>query len=125
MTYQILYRYCKFCDDPMNHCGDRGNGKQRDFCDTQCQRKMYTMKKRIENYMKQMNLRNNKFEPEGEFTENNFKFVQLAIDYLQSNLPASRIAVHLNAALEGKNSSPFEDMFRIVAENNGKEKCLI
>lgn len=125
MTYQILYRYCKFCDDTINHCGDRGNGKQRDFCDTQCQRKMYTMKKRIENYMKQMSLRNNEFESDGEFTVSNFTFVQLATEYLQSNLPASRIAVHLNAALEGKKSSPFIDLFRYVAKNKGKETCLI
>ena len=126
MTFQMeLFRPCEYCGDTMNHCGDRGNGKQRHFCDRECSRKMYVLKKRIDNYMQQMVLRKNKFTRQGEFTERNYKFIQMASNYIDSNLPAIRIAFHINAALEGRNASPVEAVFQNIIENKGKVKCLI
>ena len=126
MTFQMaVTKECKYCGHTINHCGDRGNGKQRDCCDSTCSRKIYVIKKRIANYLGQIKLKKNKFEIEGEFTEKTFQFVELANNYLENNLPAIRIAAHLNAALEGRNASPVKAVFEDAIENKGKIKCLI
>lgn len=126
MTYQIeVQKCCKFCGNTMNYCGDRGNGKKRDFCERECTTKHYILKKRIVNYMAHMKLREYKFQRTGEFSEKTFKFMQLANQYIENNLPAIRLAQHINAALDGKKIMVVESVFKNLMENKGKDKCLI
>lgn len=116
MTYVVISRSCKYCGDAMNHCGDRGNGKQRDFCDRECSRKMYIIKKRIANYIAYMELRKHIVDKDGEFAEGPFKFIQLVSEYFDTGLPAKKILVHLNAALDGKNMVPVKEVFQNMIE---------
>lgn len=125
MTLQVELHECKYCGFTINHYGDRGNGRQRDFCDRTCTTRMYMLSKRITNYMSQMKLRKHAFDFEGEFSENIFKFMKLAVDYIETGLPAIRLVTHVNAALDGKNIVPVEAVFRNIVELKGKEKCLI
>ena len=111
MTFQIIKtKHCKWDNQVINLCARRGNGKQSDFCDSSCNRKMYKFKKIFDNIMRQLEL-THELPETGELSKEVLKFMVLLKEYLDLGLRADIIILYFEAMVDGKKCSTLESVF--------------
>lgn len=113
MTFQIPARkYCFWDNGAINLRAFRGNGKEPDFCDRLCNKRMYNFRRIYDNTLQQLKLVQGDLPDTGEFSKETAKFFDYAEQYLALGLRADILRIHLDAMADGKHCSIVDFVFK-------------
>lgn len=121
MTFVVAERkICPWDNSAINLCEFRGNGKEPDYCNRVCGRRMYNFRRIYDNTKQQLQLMGRKVPETGKLSKMTVRFFELADEYISLGLRADVLRIYLDAMIDGKDCCIVESLFQKRIEEGRK-----